>query len=130
MNHTLKALTLISTLLAASLFATKAPETQEIRTMKEYEEVINSKKPAIIFFHASWCSACKMMKPRFDEVAQELKDKITFVKINIDSKALKSVIDKADIEAIPTFITHPKGIKKEGALPKKKFLAFAKSQLA
>lgn len=48
------------------------------------EEVLQSKVPALVDFYADWCGPCKMMAPILDAVADELGDKASICKVNVD----------------------------------------------
>ena len=65
------------------------------------EEVINSQRPVLIDFWASWCGPCKMLAPVIDEIANE-KDDFKFVKINVDEE--EELAMKYDIKSIPTLV--------------------------
>ncbi|MEG0978843.1 MAG: thioredoxin [Oscillospiraceae bacterium] len=55
-------------------------------TKENYEsEVINSEKPVLIDFWASWCGPCKMLSPVVDEIAEEVTD-AKICKINVDEQ--------------------------------------------
>ena len=49
------------------------------------QEVLESKKPVLLDFFASWCGPCKMLSPIIDEIAAE-RDDINVVKIDIDQQ--------------------------------------------
>ena len=75
---------------------------------KEFEsEVINSDKPVLIDFWAEWCGPCKEIGPILDEIADEMKDKIKVVKINIDENP--NIPNKYGVQSIPTMIIFKKG---------------------
>lgn len=54
----------------------------------------------IIDFYAEWCQPCKTLKPIFEEVAQELKDRFTFARIDIDK--CQQIATQLQITSIPT----------------------------
>ena len=49
------------------------------------QEVLESNKPVLLDFFASWCGPCKMLSPIIDEIAEE-RDDIKVVKIDIDKE--------------------------------------------
>ena len=65
-------------------------------------EVLESKLPVVVDFWAEWCAPCKMITPILEEFAAELKGKIKFTKIDVDSN--RAVAGQFGIQAIPTLI--------------------------
>ena len=50
-----------------------------------HKEVMNSEKPVLLDFFASWCGPCKMVAPILDEIAEERED-IKVCKVDIDQQ--------------------------------------------
>lgn len=57
-------------------------------------------KRELLFFHASWCTPCKKMKPIVQELADEGTMDINF--IDVDQEAMKA--EDYSIKSIPTLV--------------------------
>ncbi len=64
-------------------------------------EVINSDKPVLLDFWASWCGPCKMVSPIVDEIANEVSD-IKVGKVNVDEEG--ELAQNFKIMSIPTLL--------------------------
>lgn len=81
---------------------------QEIKSAEEFkQEVLNSDKPVLVDFFATWCGPCKMLSPIVEEIAVENADKIKVVKVDTDE--LSSVAAAYGIMSIPTLILFKEG---------------------
>lgn len=66
---------------------------------------------AIVFFTSATCAPCKMLYPSYDELAAEVGDKVTLIKVDI-SQAF-DVGSRYSVRATPTFVTFLHGKEEE-----------------
>ena len=88
-----------------------------------HQEVLNSDKPVLLDFFASWCGPCRMVGPILDEIAEERED-IKVCKVNIDEQP--ELAHPYRIMTIPTLMVLKDGNIVEqsvGAKPKHQILA-------
>lgn len=71
------------------------------------KEVTESKTPVIIDFYADWCGPCKMLAPIFEELSEEYKGKMKFIKL--DTEAELTIAEQFGVRSIPTLIVMHKG---------------------
>lgn len=65
------------------------------------EEVLNSDKPVLLDFWASWCGPCRMVAPIVDEIASESKE-AKVGKINVDEQP--ELAREFNVMSIPTLV--------------------------
>ena len=70
-------------------------------------EVINSKKPVLVDFWASWCVPCKIMAPIIEGLADDFKGKLKVGKTNVDNNG--ELATKFSVLNIPTLILFKDG---------------------
>ena len=72
-----------------------------------FRDIIQSEKPVLVDFFATWCGPCKMMSPVLKEVKDELGDAITIVKIDVDQA--QDLAQALSVQGVPTFVLFQKG---------------------
>ena len=86
-------------------------------------EVLNSEKPVLLDFWASWCGPCRMVSPIVDEIAAERGD-IKAGKVNVDEQP--ELAAQFGVMSIPTLVVIKGGKvvnQMVGARPKSQILA-------
>ena len=96
------------------------PEIIKELNEKNFDEFA-SKGKCIVDFWAEWCGPCKMLRPVFEETAKEMKEKVKFGKVDIDS--MQELAERFGVMSIPTLIFFKDGEQVEmntGFVDKKK----------
>jgi thioredoxin 1 len=95
-----------------------------------YVEVINSDKPVVLDFWATWCGPCRVIAPHIEAIAGEYEGKVVVGKVNIEDD--DSLAIKYGVKNIPTvlFIKDGRVIDKQvGAATKNVFVQKLKTIL-
>lgn len=74
-------------------------------------EAIESGKPVVIDFWATWCGPCIKLGPVVEELAEKYSDKVTFGKVNIDEN--DEIAAENRVRNIPTVLFFKDGEMKE-----------------
>ena len=93
-------------------------------------EVLSASKPVLVDFWAEWCGPCRMIAPALEELSEELGDRVTIVKLNIDENP--EAPTKYGVRGIPTMILFKDGqpaATKVGAEPKSRIQGWLEAQV-
>jgi len=88
-----------------------------------FDGVVTSERPVLIDFWAPWCGPCRAIAPVLEEIAQELGDKVTIGKVNVDE--LLDLAVRFGVQAIPQLLFFKEGALKDklvGAVPKRELI--------
>jgi len=88
-----------------------------------FDGVVTSDRPVLIDFWAPWCGPCRAIAPMLEEIPQELGDKVTIGKVNVDEHPDLAV--RFGVQAIPQLLFFKEGALKDklvGAVPKRELI--------
>ncbi|HEX2050800.1 MAG TPA: thioredoxin [Actinomycetota bacterium] len=77
-------------------------EIQAVSEQDFNEVVLASDTPVIVDFWAEWCGPCHAVAPVLARIAEERKDELKLVKVNIDDE--QQLAMKYGIASIPTIV--------------------------
>ncbi|MBW7869776.1 MAG: thioredoxin [Flavobacteriia bacterium] len=66
------------------------------------KEVLESGKPAMVDFWATWCGPCRMVAPTVEELSNEYGEQVVIAKVDVDNN--QEVAAEFGIRNIPTLL--------------------------
>jgi len=64
--------------------------------------VLDSQKPVLVDFWATWCAPCRAVAPVVDDLAKDYRGKVDFAKVNVDEAPF--LASNYGIMSIPTLM--------------------------
>jgi len=82
--------------------------TFDVASQQDFEEkILNSEKPVVVDFHATWCQPCKMLAPRLKAAMETVGDTVDFAKVDIDE--LTDIAMEYGVTSVPTVAAFKNG---------------------
>ena len=61
-------------------------------------EVLQAPGPVLVDFWAEWCGPCKQIAPALEEISEELGEKLTIAKVDVDSGDVEWVAGAVEVD--------------------------------
>ena len=72
-----------------------------------FQDIINSDKPVLIDFFATWCGPCQMLGPVLKHVKDSLGDRISIIKVDVDKN--QELATMQQVRGVPTMMLYQNG---------------------
>jgi len=104
--------------------------TKTVTDESFHQDVISASGPVLVDFWAEWCGPCRMIAPALEEISDEMGERVSVVKLNIDENP--DAPGRYGVRGIPTMILFKDGqpaATKVGAEPKSRIQAWLEEAL-
>lgn len=86
-----------------------AAEVIEVSEETFNQVVLQSEKPVVVDFYATWCGPCRRFAPTYEEVAKQYSSKITFVKYNVGERGDRRIFNAHELKVVPSVFFYKEG---------------------
>lgn len=76
-----------------------------------FQEMVQGDMPVLVDYWAPWCGYCRRIAPAYEKIAEQYKDTLQVVKVNIDEE--QALARQEQIEVIPTLVLYQKNKEPE-----------------
>jgi len=74
---------------------------------QKFQEIIDSERPVLIDFFATWCQPCKVQSSVLNTVKENVGEKARIIKIDIDQ--YPAIASQYKVRGVPTLAVFKKG---------------------
>lgn len=75
---------------------------REVDSFSSLMNIVRNTTFTVVDVYATWCGPCKSLAPKYEMLANKYKDKVTFLKIELQNIEDQNLVK--DITALPTFL--------------------------
>jgi thioredoxin 1 len=75
--------------------------------MSTFNDIIQSSKPVLVDFFATWCGPCQTLTPILKQVKDNMGDRISIIKIDVDKN--QQIASQYQVRGVPTMILFQNG---------------------
>ena len=75
--------------------------------MGSFVDLINSDKPVLVDFFATWCGPCQLLSPTLKQLKDYLGERITILKIDVDKN--EQLASHYQVRGVPTIMLFQNG---------------------
>lgn len=72
-----------------------------------FDQIINSEKPVLIDFFATWCGPCQVLGPILKGVKDSLGERVSIIKVDVDKNQELAAMQQ--VRGVPTMILFQNG---------------------
>ena len=86
------------------------PAAHEVRGVSDFNVTLDTNKPVLVEFYATWCGYCKLMKPLVYEAAQQRQGQMAVAQVNVEGPGNAGLARTfTDRGAVPAFVIFEHG---------------------
>ncbi|MBS1535234.1 MAG: thioredoxin [Flavobacteriaceae bacterium] len=74
-----------------------------------FQSLIESEKPVLVDFFATWCGPCQMLSPTLKQVKDQLGDRVSIIKIDVDKNP--EIAESYRVRGVPTMMLFQEGVQ-------------------
>ncbi|TBX69950.1 thioredoxin [Flavobacterium silvisoli] len=73
----------------------------------QFNQIINTEKPVLVDFYATWCGPCKMLSPILKQVKDSLGERVSIITIDVDKNT--EIAQSYQVRGVPTMMLFQNG---------------------